>query len=182
MQNIWQSCKTIIFIIILLWLIFAIGLIIPLDWLGIKPRSISGLPGIIFAPFIHAGIDHLLANSISLLLLGTAFFAIERRLPLFILLFIIITGGLGTWIIGRSGYLHIGASGVIYGILGYLLAMGVFARNIKAILVSVLVFVLYGGMVWGIFPSDGFISWESHLCGFIAGIIAARFYARSGNA
>jgi len=182
MQNIWQSCKTIIFIIILLWLIFAIGLILPLDWLGIKPRSISGLPGILFAPFIHAGLEHLLANSISLLMLGTVFFAIERRLPILILFFIIITSGFGTWLIGRSGYLHVGASGVIYGILGYLLAMGVFARNIKAILVSVLVFILYGGMVWGIFPSDGFISWESHLCGFIAGIIAARFYSRSGKA
>jgi membrane associated rhomboid family serine protease len=177
MSNIWNSFKTILFIVILLWLILAVGMVFPLEGFGIRPRTIGGLPGIIFAPFIHASIGHLVANSISLLVLGSIFLTMERKLPLVIVALIIILGGLGTWLIGRSSYTHIGASGVIYGILGYLLTMGFFARNMKAIIVSVLVFLLYGGAVWGIFPADGFVSWESHLCGFIAGIFTAKLYA-----
>ncbi|HPV41197.1 MAG TPA: rhomboid family intramembrane serine protease [Spirochaetota bacterium] len=176
-SNVWQSFKTVLFIVLVLWVILIIGFIYPIENFGIKPRTMAGLPGILLAPFIHAGINHLVTNSISLLILGSIFMTMERKLSFQLLLQIIIIGGFGTWLIGRSEFTHIGASGVIYGILGYLLTMGFFIRNLKAILVSVLVFILYGGAIWGIFPTSGFISWESHLSGFIAGIITAERYA-----
>jgi membrane associated rhomboid family serine protease len=180
-NNIWNSFKTVLFIVLILWIILFISYAIPLQDYGIRPRTIPGLIGILFAPFLHAGIDHLIANSISLLILGSIFLTMERKLSLFILLHIIILGGFGTWLIGRSSYTHIGASGVIYGILGYLVTMGIFVRNIKAILVSIIIFILYGGAIWGIFPTNGFVSWESHLCGFIAGIVTAKLYSRRGR-
>ena len=177
-NNIWNSFKTVLLIILLLWLILILGFVFPLQEYGIRPRTAAGLIGILFAPFIHASINHLIANSISLLILGSIFLTMERKLSLVIVLHIIILGGLGTWLIGRAEYTHIGASGVVYGILGYLVTMGIFVRNLKAILVSIIIFVLYGGAIWGIFPVNGFVSWESHLCGFIAGISTAKIYAR----
>ena len=176
-HNIWESFKTVLAVVMLLWVILLVGFVVPLQDYGIQPRTLRGLAGILFAPFIHAGIDHLVTNSISLLILGSIFLTMEKKLSAIIMLHFIILGGFGTWLIGRSEYTHIGASGVIYAILGYLLTMGVFTRNAKAIIVSVLVFFLYGGAIWGIFPTNGFISWESHLCGFLAGIITARMYA-----
>nr|HPL18952.1 rhomboid family intramembrane serine protease [Spirochaetota bacterium] len=151
-RNIWQSFKTVLFIVLILWAILFIGFIYPVENFGIKPRTLAGLPGILLAPFIHAGINHLVTNSISLLILGSIFLTMERKLSLQLILQIIIIGGFGTWLIGRPEFTHVGASGVIYGILGYLLTMGFFIRNLKAILVSVLVFMVYGGAVWGIFP------------------------------
>ncbi len=180
-RNAWDSFKTLLAVVALLWAILFAGYFFPIHEYGIWPRSIHGLYGILFAPFIHAGIDHLIANSISLLLLGSIFLTIERKLSIYIVLFIIVIGGLGTWVIGRGGYAHIGASGVIYGILGYLLAMGVFNRSIRTVIISLLVFFLYGGAIWGIFPAAGFVSWESHLCGFLAGIATARIYAKNGR-
>lgn len=176
-HNIWNSFKTVLAVVALLWAILFIGYLIPLSEYGIVPRTLRGLPGILFAPFIHAGFDHLVANSISLLILGSIFLSMERKLSVVILLHFIILGGFGTWLIGRSGSPHIGASGVIYAILGFLLTTGIFTRNVRAIIVSVIVFLLYGGAVWGIFPTGEFISWESHLCGFLAGIITAKMYA-----
>jgi membrane associated rhomboid family serine protease len=176
-HNIWNSFKTVLAVVALLWVILLVGSVIPLQDYGIQPRTLRGLAGILFAPFIHASFDHLVTNSISLLILGLIFLTTEKKLSAVIMLHFIILGGLGTWLIGRSDYTHIGASGVIYAILGYLLSMGVFTRNIKAIIVSILVFLLYGGAIWGIFPTGGFISWESHLCGFLAGIITAKMYA-----
>ena len=175
--NIWDSFKTVLFIVILLWMILVIGYVVPLADYGIKPRTTQGLIGIVCAPFIHAGINHLIANSISLLILGSIFLTMERKLSATIVLYIILLSGLGTWLIGRSEYTHIGASGVVYGILGYLLTTGIFKRNIRAILVSILVFIFYGGAIWGIFPTTGFVSWESHLCGFLSGIAVAKMYS-----
>ncbi len=153
---------------------------------GIKPRSIAGLPGIFLAPFLHADINHLIENSISLLILGSIFLIMERKLSFNIILIIILCSGLGTWLIGRSlcgggPCSHIGASGVIFGILGYLVTMGIFTRNLRAIVVSIIVFVVFlvqGQALEGIFPTDRFISWEYHLCGFVSGILAARIYAK----
>ncbi len=179
-RNIWDSFKVLLGIVALLWVILVAGMILPLNEYGIRPRTLAGLSGILFAPFIHSGIDHLVANSVSLIILGSVFLSLERKLSVYLLLQIMILGGLGTWLIGRSNYVHIGASGIIYGILGYLLTIGIFKRSFGTIAVSLAVFFLYGGAVWGIFPSGGFVSWESHLCGLIAGIITARMNARNG--
>jgi membrane associated rhomboid family serine protease len=180
-KNIWNSFKTVLFIILMLWVILLISFVAPLQDYGIRPRTAAGLIGIPFAPFIHASMAHLVANSIMLLILGSIFLSMERKLSLVIVLHIIILGGLGTWLIGRAEYTHIGASGVVYGILGYLVTMGIFVRNFKTIIVSLIIlsiFMVYGDAIKGIFPTSGFISWEMHLCGFIAGISTAKLYAR----
>lgn len=180
LRNIWDSFKVLLAIVGLLWVILVLGMLFPLHEYGIRPRTIGGLAGILFAPFIHSGTDHLIANSVSLLILGSVFLSMERKLSIYLILQIMVLGGLGTWLIGRSDYVHVGASGIIYGILGYLLTIGIFKRSFGTIAVSMAVFLLYGGAVWGIFPSRGFVSWESHLCGFLAGIATARLNSRNG--
>jgi membrane associated rhomboid family serine protease len=186
-SNVLASFKTISFVIMILWLILVASWFFPeIRNYGIIPRTESGLPGIFFAPFIHADINHLIDNSIGLLILGSIFLIMERKLSFVIVLTIIVLGGLGTWLIGRSvcggmRCAHIGASGVIYGILGYLVFTGFFTRNLKAIIVSLIVFLLFvvkGQALQGIFPTDRYISWEYHLCGFLAGAITAKIYAK----
>ncbi len=188
--NIIQSFKTIFYIIVLLWMLLAISSVIPsIKDYGIRPRTVAGLPGILIAPFLHADAYHLVENSISLIILGFIFLMTERKLSALVAINIILLGGLGTWLIGRTecgsgSCSHIGASGVIYGILGYLLANGIFTRNIRAFIISVIVFTLFvvkAEALRGIFPSDRAISWEYHLCGFIAGIATAKFYARRNS-
>ena len=178
-RDIIDSFKIVGSIIALLWIVLLITTVLPfLKKFGIMPRTAWGLLGIIFSPFLHAGFKHLITNSISLLMLGTIFLRVEQKLSLVILLQIIFLGGLGTWAIGKSGTVHIGASGVIYGILGYLLFIGIFTKSLKTILISIIIFFLYGGAVLGIFPGSPYVSWEGHLCGFLAGILSAKKYSR----
>ncbi len=144
---------------------------------GIRPRTLPGLAGILFSPFLHGDINHLTANSLSFLILGTVFFAIIRdRAFLKITLFAVL-GGFGTWLLGRQGSNHIGMSGVIYGIMGYMMSLGFFEKRLSAILLSAAAFFLYGGALWGVLPGNPAMSWESHLCGFISGIAVAWFFS-----
>lgn len=179
LRNLFESFKTILVIIVILWIILAVSAVLPLDQFGIRPRTLIGLPGIVLAPFLHQGIAHLWGNTVILLVLGTVFLMMERKLSLFIVAQIVFFAGLGTWLIGRPHTVHIGASGVIYGILGYLLAMGFFNRNLAAIVVSILVFIGYGYAILGILPTSNGVSWEYHFCGFFSGILIARSYRRS---
>jgi membrane associated rhomboid family serine protease len=144
-----------------------------LDRFGILPREIIGLRGILFAPFLHFGFAHVAANTVPFLILGwlvmlrgaSSFFAVS-----IISAFI---SGAGTWIFGSRG-LHIGASGMIFGYLGYLLFRGFFERSMSAIAISLIVGFTYGGLVFGVLPGRAGISWEGHLFGFIGGAIAAK--------
>jgi membrane associated rhomboid family serine protease len=139
-----------------------------LNSLGIEPRTLSGLIGIPLAPLLHGGFDHLLANTVPFAIL--AFLTIMRGLSTFIMVTLIVTlvGGALVWIMGSSGY-HIGASGLIFGYFGYNLAMGIFERSFKSIAMAVLVGLLYGGMIFGVFPGRAGVSWEGHLFGALAG-------------
>lgn len=168
-----SQLKLLLYLAGFLWIAHVIGYIFPTGGLGIIPREPGGLPGIIFAPFIHADFSHLIANSISLIILGFILASTEENGIIYILLSVMLLGGLGTWVIGRSGTVHIGASGVIYGILGYLIARGFFRKDFKSVIVSVIVLFMYGGMIFGVLPTVPHMSWESHLCGFLAGIITA---------
>jgi membrane associated rhomboid family serine protease len=144
---------------------------------GILPREIIGLRGILFAPFLHGGLPHLIANTIPFLTLGW-FVMLQETSDFFIVTGItMLVSGLGVWLFGSPG-LHIGASGLIFGYLGFLLLRGYFERNIPSILLSLIVGFLYGGALWGVLPTVPGISWEGHLFGFIGGGIAARFLAR----
>lgn len=173
-----KPIKNLLYVIAFLWIVWMIHYFVPINQYGIVPRNISGLSGILFAPMLHHDFPHLAANSVSLFILGLFLITLEHKKSYWIITAIIILGGAGTWIIGRPDSVHIGASGVIYGIFGYLLTRGLFKRDFKSIIISVAVFFLYFGMITGVLPADSFTSWESHLCGFISGIIMASSFGR----
>ena len=136
---------------------------------GILPRTQEGLKGIPLSPFLHAGIGHVLSNTIPLLALGGLTALRAKGAFLWVSLAIILIGGTGVWVIGRSA-VHVGASGLVFGYFGYLVAKGWYDRSFLSILVAVVVIVVFGwGMLFGILPVGGFISWEGHLCGLLAG-------------
>lgn len=144
-----------------------------LDQYGILPRNLIGLRGILFAPFLHNGLGHLIGNTIPFVILG--WLVMLREITDFAAVSVIaaLVSGLGTWLLGSRG-IHIGASGVIFGYLGYLLARGYFERSGTAIAISLFVGTLYGSLLWGIFPLQYGISWEGHLFGLLGGILAAK--------
>jgi membrane associated rhomboid family serine protease len=145
--------------------------------LGIKPHSLTGLRGILFAPFLHGGLAHLIANTIPFITLGW-FVMLQRTSDFFIVTAItMLVSGLGIWLFGTPGF-HIGASSLIFGYLGFLLLRGYFQRNFASILLSVVVGLFYGGLLLGVLPSQPGISWEGHLFGFIGGVLAARLIAK----
>jgi membrane associated rhomboid family serine protease len=164
----------------LMWVVQFVNLFFfrqALNIYGILPRNIIGLRGILFAPFLHGGLGHLIANTIPFFILGW-FVMLQETSDFFVVTAItMLVSGLGVWLFGSAG-LHVGASGLIFGYLGFLLLRGYFERNFPSILLSIIVGVLYGGAIWGVLPTQPGISWEGHLFGFIGGILAARLLAR----
>lgn len=149
-----------------------------LNRFGIIPHSLIGLRGILFAPFLHGSLGHLIANTIPFIILGWLVMVQETSDFWIVTGITMIVGGLGTWIFGASHSVHIGASILIFGYLGFLLTRGYFQRNLASIALSVLVLMFYGSAVFGILPSSYGISWQGHLFGFIGGILAARMIAK----
>lgn len=149
-----------------------------LDIYGIIPRNPIGLRGIFFAPFLHGSFVHLLGNTFPFLILGWLIMLREIRDFWVVSLVAAGVGGAGTWLVGAPG-VHIGASGVIFGYLGYLLLRGYFERSVFAIALSLGVGTLFGSLLWGLLPMQAGISWEGHLFGFIGGAIAAKLLAKS---
>lgn len=161
-----------------MWIALILSYVLPINNLGIMPRSTRGLFGILFAPFLHGGFSHLLGNSIALFLLGSLLLGIEGKGAISIVIFLTLLSGGGTWLIGSANSVHIGASGLIYGLMSYLLFFGIFKRSVGSIAVSIIVFLLYGGAIWGVLPTNAYISWEMHLCGFLAGVVIAKMNIR----
>jgi membrane associated rhomboid family serine protease len=150
-----------------------------LDRFGIVPRTVTGLRGILLHPFLHLGFGHLAANSVGLLMAG--WFIVNRRRRDYFLVWLCATviGGLGTWLIAPSGVTHIGASGVVMGLMGFLVTRGWFERRFWSVLGSLVMAVVWGGtIIGGLFPGDPGISWQVHLFGLIGGVIAARVVTR----
>ncbi len=165
----------------LLWLLEAADLLVfggALDRNGIRPRTEVGLRGIFFAPLLHAGFGHLLANSIPLLVLG--WLVIVRGLRDFLWATVVVTilGGLGVWLFGQPATVHLGASGLIFGYLGYLILRGFWERSVVAVMVALIAGVLYGSALWGVLPGRANVSWEGHLFGFVGGAGAATVHRR----
>lgn len=150
-----------------------------LNSLGIIPRTVIGLRGLLFSPLLHGDFAHLMANTIPFLTLGWLVMVRETSDFLIVTAITMVLGGLGVWLFGAPYSVHIGASGVIFGYLGFLLFRGYFERSFPAILLSLIVGFLYGGIIWGVLPGQPGISWEGHLFGFIGGAIAARFLSKS---
>jgi membrane associated rhomboid family serine protease len=157
--------------VVLLWAVEVLNLLTgnSLTLYGIHPRTLAGLWGVLFAPFLHASVPHLLMNTVPLLVLGLL--VMRRGLSDFleVSLVVVIGGGAGVWIFASSGN-HVGASGLIFGYFGYLLARAWYQRDLLSILVALLVVFLYGGMLWGILPLRAHVSWEGHLFGLLAGV------------
>jgi membrane associated rhomboid family serine protease len=163
-------------LVLVMWMVEGVNLIAQgaLLSFGIHPRTPDGLWGIIAAPFLHAGIAHLLANTVPFLVLGWLVALRGLRELGLVTLLVMLVGGGAVWLFGRPFSTHVGASGVIFGYLGFLLARGVIERSAQAIILSLVALVLYGGALWGVIPGSSRISWESHLFGFLSGILAAR--------
>jgi membrane associated rhomboid family serine protease len=149
-----------------------------LDNYGIRPHSLIGLRGILFAPFLHGGFGHLIGNTVPFLILGWLVMIQETSDFWIVTIITMIVGGLGTWIFGEPNSVHIGASGLIFGYLGFLLLRGYFQRNIASILLSLVVGFLYGGYIWGVLPTQSGISWQGHLFGFLGGVLSAKLIAK----
>jgi membrane associated rhomboid family serine protease len=148
------------------WLVFRSRL----DLLGIYPRSLLGLAGIIFAPFLHANFNHLFFNTIPLFALGMFILALGRTDFIAISVLIALISGLLVWLLGRK-CLHIGASGIIAGYFGFLLSLAYFHPTIISIVLALVTIYYFGSIFAGIIPTSAAISWECHLAGFLAGIL-----------
>jgi membrane associated rhomboid family serine protease len=145
---------------------------------GIRPRELDGLDGVVFAPLLHANFNHLYGNSVPLLLTGTFVLASGARRFLLVTGLVALVSGLGAWFFGPAHTVGIGASGVVFGYLGFLLVRGIVERSWWSIAVSVLIGILFGWTLVGILPTDQRISWQAHLFGLIGGIAAAVVFRR----
>jgi len=170
--------KLFVQIAVFMALLFAVQLVnfIGGMWLsrfGVLPRTIVGLRGILFSPLLHVNWSHLLANAAPLAGL-LAIMAVTHPKTLWANTAAIwIMSGIGVWIFGRPGGMQIGASGVIYGLAAFLITVGWLKKDAVSALAALLVVALYGGIVWGVLPNRTGVSWEGHLCGAIAGVLAA---------
>jgi membrane associated rhomboid family serine protease len=168
--------------VFIMWLVKIIEVLFDLDLsnFGIYPLSPEGLPGILFSPFIHANFGHLFNNSLPLFFLGTALFYFYSEIAIRVSLWTYLLTGTLVWFAGRNAW-HIGASGLIYGFASFLFFSGIIRKYFRLVALSLLIVFLYGSMVWGIFPNIyREVSWESHMLGFISGIILAVCYRKEG--
>jgi membrane associated rhomboid family serine protease len=176
-QRLWSAAKLVAVIVGLLWAVEIVDQVALDDRLqawGIRPRTLSGLWGILTAPFLHGDFAHLIANTPPLVVLALLLLVL-RGVGAFLGLTaaVAVGSGLGVWLTGAASSNHIGASGVIFGWLGFLLLAGLVERRLSSLLTSIVVAVLYGGLVWGVLPSDPRVSWQGHLFGFLAGLATA---------
>jgi membrane associated rhomboid family serine protease len=162
-----------------LWAVKLMEMTLAMDFgaLGILPRTLQGSIGVVFGPLVHGDITHLLSNTFPLLLLLICIFYFYNRIAIEVFVWIYIVTGIWVWVSARDAY-HIGASGVIYGLVAFLFFSGLFRKESRAMAVSLVVMFLYGGMVYGVLPTSQGISWESHLLGSLAGVFIAFFFRK----
>jgi membrane associated rhomboid family serine protease len=165
----------------IIWLIFIIGWLGDLDLsrFGVHPKRADGLPGILFAPFIHEAFTHILSNTLPFFILILGLFYFYPSLAWKVFLLTVVLSGTFVWLVGSPYTYHFGASGLIYAFAAFLFFSGVFRKNVRLMAISAAVYFLYGGMFWGILPGEVHISWESHLGGFLSGLLCAVIYRRN---
>lgn len=149
-----------------------------LDQNGVQPRSIQGLDGIVFAPLLHGSWAHLVGNTVPLLVLGFFIGLSGVRTWIYVTVTVWLAGGIGVWLLGGAHTNHIGASGIVFGWLSYLIVRGIFNRSLIQLALGVLVSLLYGSVLWGVLPGRPGVSWEGHLFGALGGALAAWLLAQ----
>lgn len=159
---------------VIFWIVYIVSLAtnINLDKMGILPRNLLGVLGVVTGPVVHANFSHLLSNTIPLIILGWAIFYFYPKVSYKAFWVVYILTGVFVWLFARQVY-HIGASGIVYGFVSFLFFSGIFRKDNKSIAIALIITFLYGGIVWGVLPGQKGISWESHLFGGIAGVITA---------
>ncbi len=174
-MKIYQNLRLAFAAIAVLWLVFFLDFFLTIDLrtYGIKPRHLDRLSGILAAPFLHVDIQHLTANSGVLFILVAVSLSYSRAQTLKAVLIIGLLGGGMVWLLGRGGTVHIGASGIIFGLIGYLMCLGFFRRSWKAVMISLAITILYGGVLYSLLIYVPGVSWSGHLFGFISGVVAA---------
>lgn len=166
--------RTLLFTLLLWWLqFFATVSDVNLWVLGIRPGEWLGLAGVIAAPLIHGGWEHLVANTLPLLILGTLLLYSYPRAARWVIPAVWLGSGLGVWLFGAAGSVHAGASGLTHGLMFFLFIVGILRREPRAMAITMAVFFLYGGMVMTIFPREAGISWEAHMFGALPGALLA---------
>jgi len=160
---------------ILIWVVYWVELVIGVNFneMGVKPRTLLGLRGVVLSPFIHGSLEHLYNNTIPLGILLSALWYFYRDVAWKVLVYGILLSGLITWLIGRTSY-HIGASGFIYVLASFIFFKGIFSSHFRLVALSLIVVFIYGSMLWYIFPVKDGMSWEGHLAGFLTGLFLAK--------
>jgi membrane associated rhomboid family serine protease len=168
------AAKIALGFVLLLWLVQSLngGFDLRLERFGVHPRQWPGLPGILFAPLLHGGFVHLIANSLPLLVLGTVMLHLYPASSAKVLPAVYLGPGIAVWLFAR-GSVHIGASGLVYGLVSYIFVAGLIRRDRRAIAASLLVCFMYGTLAWGILPIVPGVSWETHLAAALIGVVLA---------
>lgn len=165
----------------LIWMIEIVDVFLfrgGLNSYGVRPRSLDGLEGILFMPFLHGSFAHLAANTLPFVTFGWLIMLQEISDFFVVSAVTMLVSGLGVWLIGTPNSVHIGASGLIFGYFGFLMLRGYFERSFTSILVSLIVGFFYGSLIWGVLPSQPGVSWQAHFFGFVGGVLAAQFLGR----
>lgn len=170
-----------LYFVLFLWIVFWFEMKFGYNFntYGIFPRTIKGLRGLVFSPFIHSDIKHLYHNSIPLFVLLFTLFYFYRNMATKVIVYGVLLSGLLTWSFARKSY-HIGASSIIYLLFGFLFFSGVFRKNIRLIAVALAVIFIYGSIIWYILPIKEGVSWEGHLSGLLVGSVIAFIYRKKG--
>lgn len=168
------AAKLSLAFVVLLWLVQALNVAFDLELqrFGVEPREYSGLAGIFVAPLLHGGFGHLIANSVPLLVVGTAMLHLYPDASSKVLPAVYFGPGIAVWLLARGG-IHVGASGLIYGLAAYVFVAGVIRRDRRAIAASLLVAFIYGSLAWGVLPIRPGVSWETHLAAALIGVVLA---------
>jgi membrane associated rhomboid family serine protease len=177
-----EFLRPIFMLLLVIWAFQVVNFVLGYDlnqWFGLEPRDFGGLVGIPASPFLHANFSHIIANTIPLVMLGGMAAMASPKRFMDATVIIVLLGGILVWLFARGGNrVHVGASGLVFGYLGYVIALGIFERSLRAIVMGVAAGLLYGGLVWGVLPTNKGVSWESHLFGAMAGAAAAWLLTR----
>ncbi len=165
--------------VVLLFVVYFSEILMKIDlvFLGVFPREKWGMIGILTAPLIHGNYWHLISNALPLLILGTVLFYFYDKIAISVWALCYFPTNILVWIFANTNY-HIGASGLIYGMAFFLMTFGLFRKDVSSLIISLIVTFFYGGIVYGIFPNQPGVSWESHFFGALMGIVSASYYAR----